>query len=116
MFSSVAANNSREKILGLKIREALVNYHYRKLDINDDLSKRAFKEFIKKFDYGKQFFLQSDIKKLERFEKLADENESLWQFLDEQKEMEQALKLDGDEYQEEFSEILIRRMKPWGDA
>ncbi len=54
--------------------------------------------------------------KLERFEKLADENESLWQFLDEQKEMDEVLKLDGDEYQEEFSEILIRRMKPWGDA
>lgn len=73
LFSSVAANNSREKILGLKIREALVNYHYRKLDINDDLSKRAFKEFIKKFDYGKQFFLQNDIKKLERFEKDMDD-------------------------------------------
>ncbi|MCP4915237.1 MAG: tail-specific protease [Oligoflexia bacterium] len=73
LFSSVAANNGREKILGLKIREALVNYHYRKLDINDDLSKKAFKEFIKKFDYGKQFFLQSDIKKLQRFEKDMDD-------------------------------------------
>ena len=27
--------------------------------------------------------------KLERFEKLADENESLWEFLDEQKEMDE---------------------------
>lgn len=54
--------------------------------------------------------------KLERFEKLADENESLWQFLDEQKEMEGVFVGSADEFQEEFTDMMIRNMKPQGDA
>ena len=54
--------------------------------------------------------------KLDRFEKLADENESLWQFLDEQKENEGVWSGSADEFQEEFSDIMIRNMKPHGDA
>ena len=54
--------------------------------------------------------------KLVRFEKLADENESLWQFLDEQKENEAVFIESGDELQEEFADIMIRNMKPYGDA
>tara|TARA_R110002072_G_scaffold534_7_gene4223 strand:+ start:121282 stop:123498 length:2217 start_codon:yes stop_codon:yes gene_type:complete len=73
LFSSASINNAREKILGLKIRDSLVTYHYRKLEVNDDLSVKAYKEFLKKFDYGKQFFLQSDIKKLDRFKKNMDD-------------------------------------------
>ena len=54
--------------------------------------------------------------KLERFEKLADENESLWQFLDEQKEMEGVFVGTADEFAEEFSDIMVRNLKPFGDA
>jgi len=54
--------------------------------------------------------------KLERFEKLADENESLWQFLDEQKEMEGVFAGNAEEFQEEFTDIMVRNMKPHGDA
>lgn len=54
--------------------------------------------------------------KLERFEKLADENESLWQFLDEQKEMEGVFVGSAEEFQEEFTDIIVRNMKPRGDA
>jgi hypothetical protein len=54
--------------------------------------------------------------KLERFEKLADENESLWQFLDEQKENEGMFIGTAEEFAEEFSDIMIRHMKPRGDA
>ena len=53
---------------------------------------------------------------LERFEKLADENESLWQFLDEQKEMEGVFVGTADEFAEEFSDIMVRNLKPFGDA
>ncbi len=53
---------------------------------------------------------------LERFEKLADENESLWQFLDEQKEAEADFQAHSEDYQDELNEIFIRRMKPYGDA
>jgi hypothetical protein len=53
---------------------------------------------------------------LERLEKLADENESLWQFLDEQKEAEGIWSGNVDEFQDEFSDIIVRNMKPYGDA
>jgi hypothetical protein len=54
--------------------------------------------------------------KLERFEKLADENESLWQYLDEQKEMDGVWTGSADEFQDEISDMMIRNMKPQGDA
>jgi len=54
--------------------------------------------------------------KLVRFEKLADENESLWQFLDEQKENEAVFVAGADEFEEEVADIMIRNMKPYGDA
>tara|TARA_B100001250_G_scaffold393517_1_gene396404 strand:+ start:572 stop:817 length:246 start_codon:yes stop_codon:yes gene_type:complete len=54
--------------------------------------------------------------KLDRFEKLADENESLWQFLDEQKEMDGVWTGSAADLQEEFSDIMIRQMKTQGDA
>jgi hypothetical protein len=54
--------------------------------------------------------------KLDRFEKLADENESLWQFLDEQKEIEGVFVGNAEEFQEEFTEMMVRNMKPRGDA
>ena len=54
--------------------------------------------------------------KLVRFEKLADENESLWQFLDDQKENDEIVVMSGEDLQAEFTEIMIRNMKPHGDA
>jgi hypothetical protein len=54
--------------------------------------------------------------KLERFEKLADENESLWQYLDEQKEMDGIWTGSADDFQDEISDMMIRNMKPQGDA
>ena len=54
--------------------------------------------------------------KLERFEKLADENESLWQFLDEQKEMDGAYIESAEEFQQELTDLMVRNMKPRGDA
>ena len=54
--------------------------------------------------------------KLERFEKLADENESLWRYLDEQKEMEGVWTGSADEFADEISDMMVRNMKPQGDA
>jgi len=53
---------------------------------------------------------------LERYEKLADENESLWQYLDEQKEMDGIWTGSVDELQDEISDMMVRNMKPQGDA
>ena len=55
-------------------------------------------------------------KKLERFEKLADENESLWQYLDEQKENDGVFMGSADEFEAEITDIMLRNMKTQGDA
>ena len=54
--------------------------------------------------------------KLKRFEKLADENESLWQFLDDQKENDNIWTGSAEEFEEEFTDMMVRTMKPRGDA
>jgi predicted DNA binding CopG/RHH family protein len=54
--------------------------------------------------------------KLERFEILADENESLWQFLDDQKENDNIWTGSAEEFEEEFTDMMVRTMKPRGDA
>jgi predicted DNA binding CopG/RHH family protein len=53
---------------------------------------------------------------LEKFEKLVDENESLWQFLDDQKEMDKLFVGTQEEFEKEFTDIMIRNMKPRGEA
>ena len=55
-------------------------------------------------------------KKLERFEKLADENESLWEFLDNQPEQGPLWDATADDFQDEIANIMIRNMEPAGDA
>ena len=54
--------------------------------------------------------------RLEKLEKIADENESLWQMLDEQREMDQALFNNNEDYNKEIAEILLRNTKVQGDA
>lgn len=65
--SNTLPDLKKEKLIGNIIRNALENYHYRDQKIDKTLSKKAFGEFFKKMDYGKQFFLQSDIVSLEKY-------------------------------------------------
>ena len=54
--------------------------------------------------------------KLDRYERLADENESLWQYLDEQKEMDNLWTGTSEEFESEISDMMVRQMKTRGDA
>ncbi len=66
--------STREMILGGILKGALENMHFTKAKMNNDLSSKAFKEFIEKLDYGKQFLLQEDVNKLGTYElKIDDE-------------------------------------------
>lgn len=64
---------AREKIIGNIIKSTLENYHFRKVEVNNDVSKKAFGEFLKKFDYGKQFFYQKDVDNLKKYEFKIDD-------------------------------------------
>ncbi len=76
---------------------------------------RKMLQRVRSFDavYDRLDQIESQLK---RFEKLADENESLWQFLDEQKEMDGIWSGSADEFQEEISDVMVRNMKTQGDA
>ena len=54
--------------------------------------------------------------KLKKFDKIADENDALWQMLDEQKEIDQIFMNNAEDYNREIAEILLRNMKAQGDA
>ena len=54
--------------------------------------------------------------KIIKFDKLADENDALWQMLDEQREMDQIFVNSAEDYNKEIAEILLRNTKVQGDA
>ena len=54
--------------------------------------------------------------KIKKFDKIADENDALWQMLDEQKEIEQIFMQNSEDYNREIAEILLRNAKVQGDA
>jgi carboxyl-terminal processing protease len=64
---------SREMVLGNILKGALENMHLANKQVNKELSESAFKIFLERLDYGKQFLLQSDVKQLEKFKRSFDD-------------------------------------------
>ncbi len=62
-----------DEILGKILKQALENVHYLHKEVNDDLSKKAYKLYLERIDYGKQFLLESDLKKLGKYEDKFDD-------------------------------------------
>ena len=60
----------KERLIGFLIRGQLERYHYTQKKMDDPLSAKAFDELIKRFDFGRQFFLQGDIDKLSKYKYL----------------------------------------------
>ncbi|MCR9203007.1 MAG: carboxy terminal-processing peptidase [Halobacteriovoraceae bacterium] len=69
-------DKSFERLISNLIRDRLKRYHYEDKTLDDGLSEKAFTEFVKRFDYGKQFFLASDIKALEKYKFKIDDQMS----------------------------------------
>ena len=73
-ISKEARDPRREKLIGNILKNALETYHYRGMVINDEVSQKAFAQYLKKVDPSKQFFTKSDVKELEPFQfKMDDE-------------------------------------------
>ncbi len=64
---------TKEVLLGTTLKGILENMHFSKKDLGNDVSKKAFAEYIKRIDYGKQFLLKSDINSLKQYEKSIDD-------------------------------------------
>lgn len=63
----------REKLIGNILKNALETYHYRGIKINDEVSQKAFSQYLKKIDGSKQFLTKSDIKELEAYQFQMDD-------------------------------------------
>ena len=63
----------REKLIGNILKNALETYHYRALKINDEVSQKAFTQYLKKIDGSKQFLTKADIKELEAYQFAMDD-------------------------------------------
>lgn len=67
------AFQSKDKLVGNILKSTLETYHYKKLSIDDSVSQKAFAEYLKKIDFGKQFLLEKDVKRLEKFQFKLDD-------------------------------------------
>lgn len=73
-YGQSSSEIGREKLIGNIVKNALENYHYRALKVDDQLSQKAFQQYLKKIDSSKQFFTKADVKELEVFQfKMDDE-------------------------------------------
>ncbi|MFP5491685.1 MAG: carboxy terminal-processing peptidase [Bacteriovoracia bacterium] len=64
---------TREVVLGNILKGALENMHLANKSIDDKLSKEAFKLYLERVDYGKQFLTDADVAILRKFETQMDD-------------------------------------------
>jgi carboxyl-terminal processing protease len=64
---------TREEVLGTILKGALESMHLSEKKINDSLSEHAFKAYLERVDYGKQFLLESDVKELRKYHDKFDD-------------------------------------------
>jgi carboxyl-terminal processing protease len=62
-----------DKVLGTILEQTLVNVHFLHKEVDDELSKSAFKLYLERIDYGKQFLTGGDVSSLEKYEKKFDD-------------------------------------------
>lgn len=76
-LSIQAKISGKEKKVGFYIKNYLQTYHFRDMKIDDNVSQKAFAEYLKRVDYSKQFLTKDDVKKLRKHEfKMDDQLES----------------------------------------
>jgi len=68
-----SSSKAREMMLGGLLKGALENMHITKMKIDDEVSKKALEEFIKKIDFGKQFLTKVDVADFHRYDRLLDD-------------------------------------------
>ncbi len=76
-FSAYSYENDneqqKEKILLKLISQNLNSYHFLDVKVDDDFSEKAYHIFIKRLDYNKRFFIESDIQKLDKYKYSIDD-------------------------------------------
>lgn len=66
-------SQNRDRLVGNIIKQALEQYHFNKINMDDALSRKAFEQFLERIDYSRQFLLASDVKELEKYRLQMDD-------------------------------------------
>ncbi len=66
-------DSNKEKVLLEIIKYVIERGHYNSIELNDDLSKKIFDDFLNKLDPQKRFFISSDINKLKKYQYRIDD-------------------------------------------
>ncbi len=66
-------SNDKEEVLSELVSFVLSNYHYSPKEIDDDFSKRVYKEYLKSLDPRKRFLLQQDIDEFAAYKTKIDD-------------------------------------------
>lgn len=64
---------NKDRLLMEVVKYVVEKGHYKKISIDDNLSKNLYYAFIKQLDNQKRFFLKSDIREFERYKYLLDD-------------------------------------------
>lgn len=64
---------TREDVLSGILYYGLGNWHYQPVPVDDSFSKKAFKAYLERLDYGKNFLFRSDIEALQKYSLLVDD-------------------------------------------
>ncbi len=67
-------NRERNKMIGYMLSRQLPPIHFSDKDVDDQLARAAFDLYLKQLDYQKRFLLSSDVKQLQSFAEVIDDN------------------------------------------
>jgi carboxyl-terminal processing protease len=74
----VLADNyiAKDTVITRLMIQALENWHYKQIRLNDEFSLKAFDLYLKRLDPNKRFLLKSDVEELKHYQtKIDDELE-----------------------------------------
>lgn len=72
-YSPGDENISKNQAIQLTIMQVIRDGHYSPKDLNDEFSQKVFDKYLEMSDYGKLFFLQSDIDEFSKFSRSIDD-------------------------------------------
>ena len=61
-------NPNKDKLLLETFLYIVANGHYQPMELNDEYSKKVFKEYLNQLDGQKRYFLQSDYNEFKKYE------------------------------------------------
>ncbi len=68
-----AFDTNRARLLGHMLQQQLSGKHYSHKATNDELSRTAFKLYLKQLDFQKRFLLQEDVEALSKYKDMIDD-------------------------------------------